>query len=220
MNEKIYTKLKKKILFLDLEPGEVIDEKKLAAEFKVSRTPVREVLQRLEWEGFIEIIPRGLISISILEYTRLKNTYILRVQMESLAGKLAATNGYPKHIAQLSGILDNILMTKEEMTLLELIDFDSAFRGVLYDAAGNPVLKQISDNLYEQTFRVWMSHIKNDASNATLQRDIDLLIEEIRAAIETIEAKDLDAGESRRRNIFLLEIKLTTEKFFNEIEMF
>lgn len=220
MNEKIYEKLKRKIIFLELQPGEVIDEKKIAAEFKVSRTPIREVLQRLEWEEFVEIIPRGVISVTTLEYTKLKETYFMRVQMESLAGSLAAANGYPKHIVQLQSILESVAGKNGEITLTELVDFDLAFREVLYEAAGNAVLKQVSDNLYKQTLRVWMSNVKRDETSSVMQRDIDLLVEELKAAIETIEKKDRENGEAKRRDIFIRQIKRTTEYFIKEIEAY
>lgn len=220
MNEKIYEQLKRKILFLEFQPGEVIDEKKIAAEFKVSRTPIREVLQRLEWEELIEIIPRGVISVATLEYTKLKQIYFMRVQMESLAGKLAAANGYPKHIAQLQSILESVVGKNGEISLPELVDFDLIFREVFYEATGNAVLKQMSDSLYEQTQRVWMLNVKRDETSSVMQRDIDLLIEELKAAIETIEKKDHEAGEAKRREIFIRQIKRTTEYFLNEIEAY
>jgi len=220
MNEGIYKKIKDKILFLELPPGEVIDERSIAAEFKVSRTPIREVLHRLEWEGFVEIVPRGVVSVSTLEYTKIQNTFFMRVQLEGLAGKLAAAYGYPKHIAEIKAILESLKGKRDNLEIRQLVEFDATFREVLYEATGNAVLKQISDNLYEQTLRVWLSHVQNDQTGSVLPEDIDLLIEEMDVAILTIEQKQPEAGESKRRDIFVRQIKRTTEQFIREIETF
>lgn len=220
MNEKIYEKIKRKILFLDLHPGDAIDEKKLASEFKVSRTPIREILQKLEWEGFIDIVPRGATSVSILEYNKIKNTYFMRVQIEGLAGKLAAAYGTPKHISQMESILENIQALDNKMTPHHLIEMDAAFRDILYEASGNTVLKQVSDSLYEQTLRVWMSHIKNDQSNEILKKEFEYLIEEIQTAIETIQHKDRDKAETDRKDIIIRHIKRANEYFMQDIQLY
>jgi len=218
MNENIYPKLKKKILFLELQPGSVIDEKKWAAEFKVSRTPVREILQKLEWEGFVDIIPRGTISVATLEYTKVKNTYFMRVQVEGLAGKLAAAYGTSRHIGLMKDILEKIQALKERWTIEKLVEYDVEFRVVLYEAAGNSVLKQMSDSLYEQTLRIWMFHIQKDQTNQILKKEFNYLFEEIEAAITAIEEKDRDTAEAGRRDIIIRHIKRANEYFMQEIE--
>lgn len=220
MNEKIYEKIKRKILFLDLQPGEAIDEKKLASEFKVSRTPIREILQKLEWEGFIDIVPRGATSVSILEYNKIKNTYFMRVQIEGLAGKLAAAYGTPKHISQMESILENIQALGNKITAQQLIEMDAAFRDILYEASGNIVLKQVSDSLYEQTVRIWLSHIKNDQTNEILKKEFEYLAEEIQTAIETIQHKDRDKAERDRKDIIIRHIKRANEYFMQDIQLY
>ena len=220
MNENIYHKIKKKILFLELQPGGVLDEKKLAAEFNVSRTPIREVLQKLEWDGFVDIIPRGTISVAALEYTKVKNTYFMRVQVEGLAGKLAAAYGTSKHIGLMKDILDKIQSAKGKWTCEKLVNFDAEFRAVLYDATGNSVLKQMSDSLYEQTLRIWMSHILKDQSNQILEKEFNYLTEEIESAIAAIEKKDRDTAEADRRDIIIRHIKRANEYFMQEIEIY
>lgn len=220
MNENIYQKLKNKILFLELEPGALIDEKKLAAEFKVSRTPVREVLQKLEWEGFVDIVPRGTISVAPLEYTKVKNTYYMRVQVEGLAGKLAAAYGTPRHVSLMMDILEKLQSKKEEWAIEHLISFDGEFRTILYDATGNNVLKQMSDSLYEQTLRIWVTHIKKDLTRQILEKEFNYLIEEVNSAIEAVEGKDREKAEAVRRDIIIRHIKRANDYFMQEIEIY
>ncbi len=53
----VYENLKKKIITNALRPGEPLIESALSAELKTSKTPIREALQQLEREGFIEAVP-------------------------------------------------------------------------------------------------------------------------------------------------------------------
>jgi DNA-binding GntR family transcriptional regulator len=53
----VYENLKKKIITNTLKPGEPLNEGVLSGELKISKTPIREALQQLEKEGFIEIVP-------------------------------------------------------------------------------------------------------------------------------------------------------------------
>ncbi|MBW2539794.1 MAG: GntR family transcriptional regulator [Deltaproteobacteria bacterium] len=58
MNHSVYSIIRDRILYLEYEPGKILNEKILAQEFGISRTPVRDVLNRLEWDQLVRIIPR------------------------------------------------------------------------------------------------------------------------------------------------------------------
>ncbi|MCK5920457.1 MAG: GntR family transcriptional regulator, partial [Methylococcales bacterium] len=53
--DDLYRALKRKILTMELQPGEALDEITLGKQTKLSRTPVREILRRMAGEGFVEI---------------------------------------------------------------------------------------------------------------------------------------------------------------------
>jgi len=57
MNQQIYQKILNRILFFEYVPGQILNENALANEFGLSRTPLRDVLSRLEWEQLVKIIP-------------------------------------------------------------------------------------------------------------------------------------------------------------------
>ena len=56
MNREIYRTIKNRILFLEYNPGQILNENTLAEEFGVSRTPLREVLSKLVWEHLARIL--------------------------------------------------------------------------------------------------------------------------------------------------------------------
>ena len=63
LKERIYTGIRDKIFTLAFAPGEKLPEQKLAEEFGVSRTLVREAIRRLAWEGLIHIEPNRASSV-------------------------------------------------------------------------------------------------------------------------------------------------------------
>jgi len=78
-------------------PGDRLVESDLADKFGVSRTPVREALQRLELESFLSRDGRSLI-VSSLDHTQLGELYTVRAELEGLAAFLAAQHAAPEEI--------------------------------------------------------------------------------------------------------------------------
>lgn len=155
MNKTIYKSLKQRILLFDYEPGEYLNEKHIGEEFGVSRTPIREIFLRLEWEKLVSIIPRAGIMVSKIEFEKLRDVFQTRVPLEGLLGRQAAENINDYHLAKLEEIretCEDILETKSKRTLL---DVDMQFREVLHEVVNNESLKETSDLLYFQTQRLW-----------------------------------------------------------------
>jgi len=73
-----------------LLPGDILDERKLAERFQVSRTPVREAIQQLATVGQVEIIPRQGVFISRMSISQLRAMFELLAEMEGACAKLAA----------------------------------------------------------------------------------------------------------------------------------
>ena len=71
------------------KPGDRLVETDLAERFGVSRTPVREALQRLETQSLLTRDGRSLIVAS-LDHTQIAELYIVRAELEGLAARLAA----------------------------------------------------------------------------------------------------------------------------------
>ena len=75
-------------------PGERLVESELAERFGVSRTPIREALQRLETQGLLTRDGRSLIVAS-LDHNQLAELYVVRTELEGLAARLAARHATP-----------------------------------------------------------------------------------------------------------------------------
>ncbi|MGR3464876.1 GntR family transcriptional regulator [Limimaricola sp.] len=86
-------------------PGDRLVESELAERFGVSRTPVREALQRLETQGMLSRDGRSLIVAS-LDHTQLAELYVVRGELEGLAARLAARHAAPEEVRVLRDMLE------------------------------------------------------------------------------------------------------------------
>ncbi|MEM7291575.1 MAG: GntR family transcriptional regulator [Pseudomonadota bacterium] len=82
------------------KPGDRLVESDLAEKFSVSRTPIREALQRLETQSLLTRDGRSLI-VSSLDHNQLAELYVVRAELEGLAANLAARHAAPEEISVL-----------------------------------------------------------------------------------------------------------------------
>lgn len=87
------------------KPGDRLVENELADRFGVSRTPIREALQRLETQGLLARDGRSLIVAS-LDHTQLSELYVVRGELEGLAARLAARHATPEEVGVLRDMLE------------------------------------------------------------------------------------------------------------------
>lgn len=88
------------------KPGDRLVESELAERFGVSRTPIREALQRLETQSLLTRDGRSLIVAS-LDHSQLSELYVVRGELEGLAARLAARHATPEEIKVLRAMLDD-----------------------------------------------------------------------------------------------------------------
>ncbi len=86
-------------------PGDRLVESELAERFGVSRTPVREALQRLETQSMLKRDGRSLI-VATLDHNQLAELYTVRTELEALAARLAARHATPEEIRVLIGMVE------------------------------------------------------------------------------------------------------------------
>ncbi len=87
------------------KPGDRLVESELADRFGVSRTPIREALQRLETQSLLTRDGRSLIVAS-LDHTQVAELYVVRGELEGLAARLAARHATPEEVRVLRDMLE------------------------------------------------------------------------------------------------------------------
>lgn len=145
-SQKIYEKLRKKILEFEIYPGTRITESELAADFNVSRTPVRAALQRLAVEGHIIIQPKQGCFVRAVDIERISQYYDVRVHLEAAAVELACENMGDEEIDTLAEIW-NPARVKKTINMEEVKSLEEAFHAEIAAASGNLVLVEYLEDV-------------------------------------------------------------------------
>lgn len=151
----IYAALKDKIVFLELKPGEFLNETRLAAELGVSRTLLREVIQRLIVDGLLVAVPGQGVHVEGIDLIHFKNTFEVRLSLEEVAGRLAAERIRPEQLEEIRQIIERGGAARDAGDFKELARLDWRFHAVIGEATRNPKLAQILLHLLGPFNRLW-----------------------------------------------------------------
>ena len=155
-SDKIYQSLKKKIIWLDLMPETILNLSELAESFKVSRTPIKEVLILLQAEGWV--LRNGpYFMVMPLSLERIKEITEIRSVMEVRATIWAMSRITANELSVLDDLKEQILSLGESSPNKQMIELDLQFHRVLYQATKNGQLAQLLDHLLCHYLRFWLS---------------------------------------------------------------
>jgi DNA-binding GntR family transcriptional regulator len=141
LSDRIYATLKHRILTCAMMPRSRVVEKDLCAEMRVSRTPLREALNRLSLEGLISILPfRGYV-VAPLTVEGFRELCELRRILESETAALCAERATDEEIARLDGLAELKYRREDRRTHEKYLRANSAFHQTLVQAAHNARLE-------------------------------------------------------------------------------
>ena len=198
LTNQVYQDLKYNIINNEILPNAYLDEKKICEDLKVSRTPVREALVKLEWEGLVMSLPQRGIIVSDLSLQTIIELIQIRKVMEPLLLK-PYLHCYNKEIlldfrSRIEQALQN-----QDYDMLRTLDYD--FHKYLYEACSkrhvNKLLSYVSDQfqrirtqefyLKQRSISGANGHIEiiDALLNEEFDRVPDLLYEHVREAEQT-----------------------------------
>lgn len=175
--EQVYQALRERIVTVALEPGARLIERDLAAEFEVSRIPLREALQRLAGDGLVTTVPGQGSIVTVPTPKDIEDLLDVRAGLEPLAARLAAAGAGPEALARLRACV------QPQSDPEALTEANAAFHREVVAAADNPLLAQIMEPL-EARMR-WLFHL-------SAERDPDQQRLEHAELLEALEAADPD----------------------------
>ena len=173
INKEIYKELKKRIVYLDYKPKQVLNIKELAKEFGVSPIPIREVLILLETEKLVHIIPNNGIYVTDVSFQELKDVFEVRLFLISLAGRLAAQRVTQEELNKMKELLKKIKQEKERKKLIQL---DAEFHDLVNYSTKNQTLAETLKRLRNQIGRLWFFAKENDAYSQKIPEDFEELV--------------------------------------------
>lgn len=177
--EIAYEQIKNMILTLEIGPGEVISELKLARELEISRTPVREAIRRLEHEGLVETRNKRK-RVYILRIREIDAIFDLKRGIEGEIARVAPNRRQAEHTQRLSDLLKVIdgfgdshpftNLTHDHTVVREWLELDNQFHSLIFEMAQNQRAGQIVKNLNHQWHRLELGIL---AMEGRLERNIE-----------------------------------------------
>lgn len=145
MSRRVYSSLRERIVGNEFLPGQPISENEIAAQYGVSRTPVREALRRLEQD---RLVTRGRLGrgylVRLFDLDEMDEIYDVRISLEELALRTVSTRLTPETVDGLREALDSF---SEPLTPGEALDADERFHLSLVSASGNRTLQEFLEKV-------------------------------------------------------------------------
>jgi len=189
--EEAYEELRVRIVTNGVAPGEILNEKDLMAQLAIGRSPLREILFRLQEENLIKPLPRLGYMVTTLDIFDVRDLVELRRELEGYAGYLAAQRITTDQLEELRTIIREAetepAETRDVSNITEY--FDTRFHSLLYQAAGNQKLVKILHDLHIVMLRIWF-HVGLDAIGFAHQA------QNLYRVLEALEQKDPDKART------------------------
>ncbi len=140
LRDQIYDMVRTLILTGAIGPGQAIDEKAIAAQLKVSRTPVREALKKLSDEHLVEIVAQSGTRASPIDPKEIEQSFLIRRALEAESATQAARRMTQEHADKLSEILHQHARAIEQKNFVAAVGFDDRFHRYLTEMSDLPLL--------------------------------------------------------------------------------
>jgi DNA-binding GntR family transcriptional regulator len=164
-----------------LAPGSRVPEKQLCEQFGVSRTPLREALKVLAYEGFVELLPNRGARVVKLTKAALKNTFEVMQNLEALAGELAGERITEAELANIEALHNQMLAHYKSGNMPEYLLANQQIHEAIVVASQNDVLIDVYKNLNQRVRRVrFTAELSNDYWSQAVG-DHEAMIEALRA---------------------------------------
>lgn len=157
LRERAYRILQQAIVRGELPPGTRLRDQELALQMGLSRTPVREALQRLEDEGLVRTAPRSQTVVAPIEARTAQEAFPVVAALHALAVSSAFAQWQPSDTLALRRANAALLDALEAGDPEAAIAADDAFHGVFLERAQNEELRLALDGLMPKVRRLeWL----------------------------------------------------------------
>ncbi len=153
MENDVCSLIRERIVNLDYQPGDPLNEAKLAEELQVSRTPIREALIRLSSEKLVTIIPNSGARVSEINLHDFKALIEIRLILERGAVRMAALKANKDQIHRLEKLNMKVKQADYE-DLSAMLNYDVEFHKIIREIANNIYLSDYLSIVMNQFIRI------------------------------------------------------------------
>ena len=182
--------LRRRVLTLELAPGENLDETRLSEEYGISRTPLRDILRQLAGEGHVRIVGNRGASVASMNHRMLGDFFRTAPAIYSMVARLAVQNATAAKVLELKRTQRAFAKAARANRVDELVATNERFHALLGEMADNQYLAPTLGRLLIDHSRI--AHTFYQRRNAEKGDRLALAVVQHDEMIEAIEAGDED----------------------------
>ena len=186
--QEVAERLRQRIFAHELTPGTWIDEQKLAEQYGISRTPLREALKVLASEGLVELKPRRGCYVTEISRQDLDDIFPLMAMLEGRCAADAVRRARPADIKALRATHDRLEAAARDDQITVFFEANQAFHRQIQELAGNRWLMSVIQDLRKV---LKLSRLHSLSLEGRLQQSLD----EHRLIMAAIENSDAARAE-------------------------
>lgn len=150
MADTVYQELKRGILFREIAPGTQLVEQTIGENMAVSRTPIRNAMNRLKEEGLVQIIPNRGAFVVEPTIEEIKQAFHMRRQLEKMTVELIYDTVTEEEIEKLEAIIEHEKETYETRDILSYVEVNKQFHMTLVHQTCHPFLIDFTERMLDQ----------------------------------------------------------------------
>ncbi|MDH3475951.1 MAG: GntR family transcriptional regulator [Rhodospirillales bacterium] len=194
-SKAIHDEIRNRICMLKYPPGTVLGEVELAKEFGVSRTPIRQVLQRLALAGLVEVRNGVGTIVTSIELPDLRDIYDVRLKIAEMIGELSPRHVTAAELAAVEALRQRAERLAEAQNIEEYWTINHEMHLIISGLIGNSVLRAMWDQLYFLVARLYYGVVRDTWAEVAPD-----LLQEIAEVQRALEEDDLRAVGYIQRN--------------------
>jgi DNA-binding GntR family transcriptional regulator len=186
--QEVAERLRQRIFAHELTPGTWIDEQKLAEQYGISRTPLREALKVLASEGLVELKPRRGCYVTEISRQDLDDIFPLMAMLEGRCAAEAVQRAKPADIAALKSLHEQLESAARDGRIDAFFEANQEFHRKIQELSGNRWLLSVIQDLRKV---LKLSRLHSLSLEGRLQQSLD----EHRLIMATLESGDAAKAE-------------------------
>jgi DNA-binding GntR family transcriptional regulator len=183
LHEEVVDQLRDMIVQGGLAPETKLNERVLAAQLGISRTPLREAIKYLASEGLVELLPNRGAVVAPLRAAKVREIFTVLGSLEALAGELVCRNATDADIAEIRALHYQMIAHHARDELAQYFRCNQQIHIRLVECAGNATLAQV--------YRGLNAHVRRARYMANLSRERwDKAVREHEEILDALSARD------------------------------
>jgi DNA-binding GntR family transcriptional regulator len=152
--QQAYDEIKRRIVVLELQPGQRLDDYDLSVELELSRTPVREAIFRLAAEGLVDIRSNAGFIVRPLDLLDIANLFEAHIVVGKAVARLAARRVQPEELARMRELVEAVEEAIERRDYLAMTSRNADLHRLEAAATKNRHLREMADSIHDQGQRL------------------------------------------------------------------